>query len=485
MMLGLAILLPWLGALALVVRPRGARPTALVFALTELLLMALVARAPLDGAVLHAHALPLPFLGRLWSLRSNRLGTLLALLTAFLLPATLVTAWRLAEFRALAIFVLLMTGTLIGLFFANNLLLFYLFYEVLALAGTFLIAATGDRDRAAALQFLLYTVVGSLLFLVAVVMIALVHGAQTGIYSFSRPALMDTTIAAPMALWLFLALIVGLAVKMPLFPLHSWAASAYGHAAPAASVFLSGAAVTAGAYGIVRFAIPLLPEAALRFLPAGVIIATTGTLYAALLALSAPNLRQFAAYASVSHMNLVALGILVLQTQAVAGGAFLLIAHGLVSAGLFAVIALLEARGVSGQWPQLGGLFRVTPKLGAGMLFFFLAGMGLPGLANFPGEFLTLIGAFQVLPWAAAAAALGIVISVVYFLRGYERVMLGPLNAQLPAGIADLGAREGLVLGILGLSTLWLGLDPQPIVAHLGTLLPPHVIARLGRGPHG
>lgn len=480
-MLALIIFLPWIGALTLAARARASRPLALAFALTELVLVVIVACGPLGGTVVQAHALALPMVGRFWSLRSSHLGTLLAILTAFLLPVTVMTGWRLDEFRALAIIVLVMGGALIGLFFADNLLLFYLFYEVLALAGAFLIFYTGDNSRGAALRFLLYTVVGSLLFLVAVIVISLYHGAQTGVYSFARAVLMHTTVPAPVALWLFLGMVTGLAVKMPLFPLHSWAASAYGHAAPAASVFLSGAAVTAGAYGLLHFALPLLPGAAHQFVPAGVILATIGTLYAALLALSAPNLRRFAAYASVSHMNLVALGILVWQTQAAAGGAFLLIAHGLGSAGLFAIIAFLETRGLSGQWPQLGGLFRITPKLGVGLLFFCLTGMGLPGLANFPGEFLTLIGTFQILPWAAAAAALGIVLSVIYFLRGYERTMLGALNTRLPSVIADLTPWESAILGALGLATLWLGLDPQPILMHLGTLLPLHgLIDRAG-----
>lgn len=480
----LLILLPWGAALWLASRKRGGHHFAMAMALLEVLLALILRFAP-DTSGATVHALFIPYLGHLWTLHDGPLGSTLAVLCALLIPVSLIFAWRLEEFRSLAISILVMSGALFGIFFAQNVLMFYIFYEILALAGAFLILRSGHRSRAAALQFLLYTFVGSLLFLAALVVVYVLHGAQTGHYDFSILNLADTRISNVVGIWAFLGMVAGLAVKMPLFPLHSWAGSAYGNAAPAGSVFLSGAAVTAGAYGLIHFAIPMLPHAAQQFAPAGIILGAIGTLYGAFLALNAENLRYFAGWASVSHMNLVALGLFALQTQAIHGSVFLLIAHGLVSAGLFGVVSVMENRGLTGAWTGLGGLFRRTPRLGAWMLFFFLAGMGLPGLANFPGEFLSLAGAFQVLPWAAALATLGILAGVIYFLRIYERIMLGPLNSTLPDNLADLSAGEWLLFWALGLLTLWLGLDPQMILSHLGMLLSVHSLDVMSGGGHG
>ena len=479
MILSALVLWPWIVALWLGGRPQDSHRLALPAALLELVLALSAAFA---GGTLDNRALYLPLIGYLWSQQNSNLAATLAVTAAALLPFALRFAWRLEEFRTLVIAAFVLVGALMGTFFSQNFLGFYLFYEIVALSGAWMILISGDRDRVAALRFLLYTVGGSLLLLVAVLYIYLGNGSTNGIYTFSWTGL--AAVPRPegaVATWLFLAMLAGLAVKLPVFPLHSWAGPAYGRAAPAASMLLSGAAVLAGAYGLIHWAIPLLPQGALQFAPYGILTGAVGTLYAAFLALDAPNLRRFAAWASVSHMNLVALGLFALQEQALHGALFLLVAHALLAVGLFGVVAILEARGLPGQWDGLGGLFRQTPRLGAWTLFFFLTGMGLPGLANFPGEFLTLIGTFQILPWAAAAAALGIVLSVIYFLRGYERTMLGALNTRLPSVIADLTPWESAILGALGLATLWLGLDPQPILMHLGTLLPLHgLIDRAG-----
>jgi len=471
-MLSALILWPWLVALWLGGRPQDSHRLAVPAALLESLLALAVA---FELGTADSRAFYLPLLGHLWYLQNSSLGATLAVTAATLLPFALLFAWRLEEFRGLAIAAFVLIGALMGSFFSQNFLGFYVFYEIVALSGAWLILIGGDRDRAAALRFLLYTVGGSLLLLLAVLYVYLGRGRGDGIYSFAWTHLAATPAPGPdAASWLFLAMLAGLAVKLPLFPLHSWAGPAYGRAAPAASILLSGAAVLAGAYGLIHWAIPLLPQAALRFAPYGIALGAAGTLYAAFLALDAPDLRRFAAWTSVSHMNLLALGLFALQEQALHGALFLLVAHALLAAGLFGLIAILEARGLSGHWDALGGLFRQTPQLGAWMLFFFLTGMGLPGLANFPGEFLALAGAFRVSPWPAAIAAVGILLSVVIFLRAYERVMLGPLNPAISRGIADLGGRELALLWTLGLLGLWLGLDPQPLLSSFQGLLPAH-----------
>jgi NADH-quinone oxidoreductase subunit M len=482
-MLSALILWPWLVALWLAGRAQDSHRLAVPAALFELLL----ALAVLFGAdTPDSRALHLPLLGYLWYLQNSSLGATLAVTAAALLSFALLFAWRLEEFRGFTIAALVLVGALMGTFFSQNFLGFYLFYEIVALSGAWMILIGGDRDRAAALRFLLYTVGGSLLLLVAVLYLYLRSGNTNGIYSFSWTHLAAAAAPDPdLAWWLFLAMLAGLAVKLPLFPLHSWAGPAYGRAAPPASMLLSGAAVLAGAYGLIHWAIPLLPLGALHFAPYGILLGAIGTLYAAFLALDAPNLRRFAAWVSVSHMNLVAIGLFALQEQAVHGALFLLVAHAVLAAGLFGVIAILEARGLPGHWDALGGLFRQTPQLGAWMLFFFLTGMGLPGLANFPGEFLSLAGAFRVSPWPAAIAALGILLSVVVFLRAYERVMLGPLNPGIARGTGDLAGRELALLWALGLLCLWLGLDPQPLLGQFQGLLPVHSAVLFGGVVHG
>ena len=483
MILSALVLWPWIVALWLGGRPQDSHRLALPAALLELVLALSAAFA---GGTLDNRALYLPLIGYLWSQQNSNLAATLAVTAAALLPFALRFAWRLEEFRTLVIAAFVLVGALMGTFFSQNFLGFYLFYEIVALSGAWMILISGDRDRAAALRFLLYTVGGSLLLLVAVLYIYLGNGSANGIYTFSWTGL--AAVPRPegaVAPWLFLAMLAGLAVKLPVFPLHSWAGPAYGRAAPAASMLLSGAAVLAGAYGLIHWAIPLLPQGALQFAPYGILTGAVGTLYAAFLALDAPNLRRFAAWASVSHMNLVALGLFALQEQALHGALFLLVAHALLAVGLFGVIAILEARGMPGHWDGLGGLFRQTPRLGAWTLFFFLTGMGLPGLANFPGEFLSLAGAFRVSPWPAAIAAFGILLSVIVFLRAYERVMLGPLNPGIPRGIGDLSGGELTMMWALGILCLWLGLDPQPVLGQFQGLLPVHSAVHFAGAFHG
>ncbi len=468
MILSCLILWPWLLALWLGSYPRQCHRLALPGALVELIL---TASSVFGSPTSTVRALHFPWLGSLWFLQGSALANVLALTAAVLLPFVLIFGRSLKEFPSLVLASLVLQGALMGTFYAQNFLGFYFFYEILALAGAWLILVTGDRDRFAAFQFLLYTVGGSLLMLVAVLFLYGQGGSRTGSYDFSWLHLATLpSIGGSLGLLLFVGMLAGLAVKLPLFPLHSWAGSAYGHAAPAASILLSGGAVLSGAYGLVHWAIPLLPQAALEFAPFGVGLGVVGTLYGAFLALQSPNLRRFAAWGSVSHMNLVAMGIFALQLQALSGALFLLVAHAVLAAGLFGVIALLEQRELAGNWDAMGGLFRTMPHLGAWMLFFFLTAMGLPGLANFPGEFLSLAGAFRVFPWEAAFGALGILLSVIVYLRAYERVMLGPLPPRMSSS-QDLRGQDWLAFWLLGLLCLWLGLDPQALLAQLQGLL--------------
>ncbi|MCE5359770.1 NADH-quinone oxidoreductase subunit M [Candidatus Igneacidithiobacillus taiwanensis] len=480
MIVSLLILLPWAVALGLSLAGRAAWALSMAAALAEILLCLPL----LAGNASVIAAIHLPLLGDLWDLQSSPLANLFALTTALLLPLSLSLERRQNNDLHLARILAVLQGALMGTFFANNFLSFYGFYEIVAVAAAWLILRSGAQDRRAALTFLLYTVTTSLFLLLAVLPVYLDSGSRTGFYDFSWLHLTGSTLAAPTQWLLFLAMVAGLGVKLPLFPLHGWARAAYVQSAPAAALFLSGATVLAGVYGLCHWAVPLLPGGALLFRPDGIVLASIGTLYGAFLALSTSDLRETIAYSSVSHMNLVALGLFALQEQAWSGALFLSIAHAILAGGLFALLAMLAARGLASNWEELGGLFRPLPRLGAWTLFFFLMALGLPGLGNFPGEFLTLLGSFQVSPLWAGIATLGMIINLVVFLRAYERSMLGHLNPRLPLAIADLDRHEYWIFLLLAVTSLYLGLHSQSLLADFTQLLPVHAPLVLG-GAHG
>jgi NADH-quinone oxidoreductase subunit M len=269
-----------------------------------------------------------------------------------------------------------------------------------------------------------------------------------------------------------LGFLAAFAVKIPMLPLHVWAPDAYSEAEPPVTILLSGAMANVGAYGILRFCLPLFPAGADAFAPVGMALGALGVIYAGLLALVQNDMKRLIAYSSISHMSLVVLGLFAWQQRSLSGAMFLLVAHGLAVAGLFAVVGSITERGRSTALDTMGGWFRPMPRLGALFLVFVLTAIGLPGLANFVGEFLVLSGSVETdLAWGAVATA-GIVVSVAYFLRMYERSMLGALREEIT--LPDLGGRETLVLGTLVALILWLGLYPEsfldPIQATTGAI---------------
>jgi NADH-quinone oxidoreductase subunit M len=323
----------------------------------------------------------------------------------------------------------------------------------------FLIALRGGAGaKPAAMKFFLMTVAGSLLMLVSLVGIYSLNGQHSGSYTFDYFQLLGTPLDPQLSLWLMLGFLAAFAVKVPMLPLHIWAPDAYSEAEPPVAILLAGAMANVGAYGILRFCLPLFPDGAAIFAPIGMALGAVGVVYAGLLALVQDDMRRLIAYSSISHMGLVVLGLFAWQLQSLAGAVYLLLAHGLAVAGLFAVVGVVDDRGRSTVLSTMGGWYRAMPKLGVLFLLFVLTSVGLPGLANFVGEFLVLAGSARVdLVWAAVALT-GMVVSVTYFLRMYERSMLGPLRDQAP--LADLDLRESVLLGGLVALILWLGLYP-------------------------
>jgi NADH-quinone oxidoreductase subunit M len=341
-------------------------------------------------------------------------------------------------------------------------------YFLIALRG-------GPRAPPAAMKFLLLTVAGSLLMLVSLAGLYLVHSQHTGSYTFDYFDLLHTPMAPELSLWLMLGFLAAFAVKVPMLPLHVWAPDAYCEAEPPVTILLSGAMANVGAYGILRLCLPLFPDGAQAFAPFGMALGAGGVIYAGLLALVQDDMKRVIAYSSISHMGLVILGLFAWQLQSLSGAVYLLLAHGLTVTGLFAVASCIAERGRSTALGAMGGWFRPMPRLGVLFLLFVLTSVGLPGLANFVGEFLVLSGSVRSdLLWAGVATA-GIVVSVTYFLRMYERSMLGPLKEEL--ALPDLEPRETLVLGALVALILWLGLYPasflDPITAAITAMADP------------
>lgn len=473
-MLNVLIFLPLVGGLLiwaiLGARRRLARGFVLGVALLELAVCLLLFAQLGSGGSMISSSFPwMPSLGIQYLVGLDGLSLTLALLTAVVTLGALLVAWETVEdWARFGALVLVTEGAIMGVLTALDLLLFYLFWELMVIPIFFLIARRGGAARIAAMRFFLFTIVGSLLMLLSIVGLYLIHGRLTGQYSFDYFALRHTTMANTTSLWLMLGMLAAFAVKIPMFPLHLWAPEAYTQAEAPVTILLAGAMANAGAYGVLRFCLPLFPAGVHAFAPLGMILGAIGVVYGGLLALVQNDIRRVIAYASISHMSLVVLGLFAWQQQALSGAVFLLVAHGLEVLGLFAVTAWLEARGLSPQLDAAGGWFRLMPRMGIFLLIVMLSGIGLPGLAGFVGEFLVLAGSVQRVLIVGSVAALGIVISVMYFLRAYERSMLGPLRDTVTA--SDLGIRETVVMGTTAVLLVGLGLYPQALLSPIGAI---------------
>lgn len=350
-----------------------------------------------------------------------------------------------------------------GVFLALDLVLFYVFWELMLVPMYFLIGLWGHARRLyAAYKFFLFTVTGSLLMLVAILGLYFTHGEQTGIYTFDYFELLHTNLPGTTGMWLMLGFFMAFAVKIPLFPVHSWLPDAHTEASTAGSILLAGVLLKTGAYGLLRFCLPLFPEASADFAPIGLTLGVIGILYGALLALVQNDMKRLITYSSISHLGFVVFGIYAWNNAGLSSALILMLAHGVTTGAMFALVGMLEERSGTRLLTHFGGLLSPLPRLGTLLLLFTLSSMGMPGLANFVGEFLVLAGVFQVSAWFGLAGALGIIAGVVYLLWMYQQTMLGERQGE--QHWRDLDAREMLALGILAVAVLWLGLYPAPFL---------------------
>ncbi len=402
-----------------------------------------------------------------YTLGLDGISLLLIVLTAFLQLVAVFVSWDQERSPGLffALLLLLETG-IIGVFLALDLILFYLFWELMLIPMFFLIGIWGTQRRVyAAVKFFFFTLAGSLCLLLAVISLYLLHAEQTGSYTFALEALRQTDLSFGQELLFYLAFMAAFVVKVPLFPFHSWLPDAHAEAPVAGSVDLAGLLLKTGVYGMIRFAFPLFPLAAERSLPVLAVLALVGLFYAAWVAYQQTDIKRIVAYSSISHMGFVLLGLAAWNQTAWEGSLLLMVNHAVTTGALFVAIAILEKRTGTREITQLGGLWKSQPNLSAFFLLFSLASLGLPGLANFAGEILILIGVFTQHPGWAIIAVAGVLFSAIYILRMVQGTIWGPSCS--PFDRLDLSKREWLILIPLAVLVVLLGCYPQPLLDQL------------------
>ncbi|MGB9799391.1 MAG: complex I subunit 4 family protein [Thermanaerothrix sp.] len=394
------------------------------------------------------------------------LSLLMVLLTAFLTPIAILSTWSAVEERVkgFMLFFLLLESGMLGVFLALDLVLFYIFWEFTLVPMIFLIGVWGGERRVyAAVKFFLFTMVGSVLMLLGILYL----GLQTRTFAWDA-LLQQRGVFAAAQLWLFLAFGLAFAIKVPMFPLHTWLPDAHVEAPTAGSVILAGVLLKMGAYGFLRFNLPLFPQATLLLAPWMAGLAVVGILYGAAVAYAQQDVKKLVAYSSVSHLGFVMLGTFALTAQGLAGAVLQMVNHGLSTGALFLIVGMLYERRHTRQMSAFGGIWKVMPVLGALSLVVTLSSLGLPGLNGFVGEFTTLLGAFRstVLgsPWFAGVATVGVILAAVYLLTMFEKVFLGPVRHEENRTLPDLNAREVLTLVPILVLIFWIGLYPQPFL---------------------
>lgn len=478
--LSLILFLPLAGCLAMLLvpkdRPGAARWLALLvstatFVLSIPLLTGFVRSASLQFEESLAW---IPSLGITYHLGLDGISLFLVLLTTFLTPIVVLSSWRDVQnrVRAYHAMLLLLEVGMLGAFLAMDLFLFYVFWELMLIPMYILIGVWGGPRRIyAAVKFVLYTIVGSLLMLVAILALYLQHHAQTGVYTFDLALLQQTVLTARAQWWLFAAFGLAFAIKVPLFPLHTWLPDAHVEAPTAGSVILAGVLLKLGTYGFLRFGIPLFPVAAVAFQPLLVTLSVIGIVYGALVAMVQEDIKKLVAYSSVSHLGFVMLGLFSFNLEAFSGALYQMLNHGLSTGALFLLVGFLYERRHTRLISDYGGIASRVPIYTAAFLLVTFSSIGLPGLNGFVGEFLVLIGAFGANKTAAVIATSGVILSASYMLWLTQRFLFGPMRNEANAGLKDMNAREGLLLAPVLFLIVWMGVQPKPFLDRMAPSL--------------
>jgi NADH-quinone oxidoreductase subunit M len=457
--------LPLLGALAcLLTGPATARWIALLTTLATLALcIGLWATYDIGGAQWQ-FVESRPLFGRwfAWALGIDGIALMLIILTAFLMPICIAASWeaiteRVQEYMAAFLF---METLMLGVFMAQDLFLFYIFFEAGLIPMYLIIGVWGGRERIyAAYKFFLYTLLGSVLMLIA--MLWMVNHAGTT----SIPELMATDFPPQAQTWLWLAFLASFAVKMPMWPVHTWLPDAHVQAPTAGSVILAGVLLKMGGYGFIRFSLPMFPEASAQLIWVIFGLSMVAVVYTSLVALVQQDMKKLIAYSSVAHMAFVTIGLFAFNRQGIEGGLIVMLSHGLVSGALFLCVGVVYDRLHSRDIDRYGGLSNNMPGYALLFMVFTMASVGLPGTSGFVGEFLALVGAYEINSWVAAVATTGIILGAAYMLWLYWRIAYGTARTAEAAAMPDLSRRELAILTPIALAVLWMGIYPESFLA--------------------
>jgi NADH-quinone oxidoreductase subunit M len=480
-LLGTIVFLPLMGAFgALACRKNDllCRRLSLAVMLTDLILvLSLFAQAPqtadIPGTWLRVEDFSwMASLGVRFTLALDGISLILILLTTGLGAIAVLVSWNeiTDHVPSFHFFLLSMMTGVLGVFLAMDVFLFYLFWELQAIPMFFLIGVWGHGNRIyATVKFALFTISGSLVMLLALLGLHLLHAHQSGETTFALHRLMQTSFTQPVELIFFAAFVLAFAIKIPLIPVHTWLPDAHTEAPTAGSVILAGLLLKTGVYALLRIAVPLFPHAAQTLSPLLLVLGLTGMFYAGWIALAQEDLKRLVAYSSISHMGLIVVGLAVWNVTTLSGSILQMINHGITTSALFILIGMLDERLHTRKLSELGGLWKTIPLWSGFFLFFSLASLGLPGLNNFIGEVLILVGTFTQRPGLAAVGFLGLLWTVIYSLRMLRESLWG--EAENRPDIADLTRRELTILIPLCLGVFWLGLHPGPTLNIIGTAL--------------
>ena len=481
-LLSLTTFLPLIGVLfILIIRgdaalvARNARNVALWTSLITFLLSLLI-WVNFDSAStafqFEETAVWVPSLGIGYHMGVDGISVFFVLLSTLLTPICILASWDAItkHVREYMIAFLVLETLMVGMFCALDLFLFYVFFEGVLIPMFIIIGVWGGARRVySAFKFFLYTLAGSVLMLVAMFAILVVAGTS------DIPTLLDTALPAELQLWLWLAFFASFAVKVPMWPVHTWLPDAHVEAPTAGSVILAGVLLKMGGYGFLRFSLPMFPEATEFFTPLIYTLSIVAIIYTSLVALVQTDMKKLIAYSSVAHMGFVTMGIFTLTRQGIEGAIFQMLSHGIVSAALFLCVGVVYDRMHTREIARYGGLVHRMPAYAAVFMVFTLASVGLPGTSGFVGEFMTLLGAYQANSWVALLATTGVVLGAAYMLWLYRRVIFGKLTREDLKSILDLNRREMLIFAPLVILVLWMGIYPssflEPMHASVGQLM--------------